>query len=132
MFCLISWETNKVSHWNFVHWYSIKYRIFLWKNHAENVHQKLAPEPFLILLNNPKQRLHAGNSSENKKFWKMIIKKTLKKSTLFFLLNPVHFNDKVIKNKRSLELGSSHSSGYETSSEKFLYSLYIIWRSLMM
>ena len=31
---------------------------FLWKNHTENVHQKLAPDPFLILLNNPKQPLH--------------------------------------------------------------------------
>ena len=34
--------------------------------------------------------------------------------------------DKVIKNKRGLELETIHSSGYETSSEKFLYSLYIL------
>ena len=27
---------------------------FYGKNHAENVHQKTAPDPFLILLNNPK------------------------------------------------------------------------------
>ena len=27
---------------------------FLWKNRAENVHQKLVPDPFIILLNNPK------------------------------------------------------------------------------
>ena len=45
------------------------------KNHAENMHQKLAPDLFLILPNNPKQALHAGNSLENKKFCKMIIKK---------------------------------------------------------
>ena len=32
---------------------------FLRKNHAENVHQKLAPDPFSILLNNPKQSLDA-------------------------------------------------------------------------
>ena len=38
--------------------------------------------------------------------------------------------DKVIKNKMGLELVISRSSGYETSSEKFLYSLYIIWQSL--
>ena len=31
------------------------------ENHAENVHQKLAPDPFLILLNNPKQPSHARN-----------------------------------------------------------------------
>ena len=48
---------------------------FYGKNHAENVHQKLAPDPFLILPNNPKHTLHAGNSFGNKKFWKMIIKK---------------------------------------------------------
>ena len=34
---------------------------FLWKDHAEIVYQKLAPDPFLILLNNPKQLLHARN-----------------------------------------------------------------------
>ena len=27
------------------------------KNHAENVHQKLIPDPFLILVNNPKQHV---------------------------------------------------------------------------
>ena len=31
---------------------------FLWKNHEENVHQN----SHLILLNNPKQPLHARNS----------------------------------------------------------------------
>ena len=30
---------------------------FLWKNHAENVHQKLVVNPVLILVNNPKQPL---------------------------------------------------------------------------
>ena len=41
---------------------------FLLENHAENVQQKLAPEPFLVLLNKPKKSLHAGDSFENKKF----------------------------------------------------------------
>ena len=40
--------------------------------------------------------------------------------------------DKVIKNKRGLEIITSPSSGHETSSEKFLYLLCIIWPSLMM
>ena len=31
------------------------------ENHAENVYQKLIPHPFLILVNNPKQPLHARN-----------------------------------------------------------------------
>ena len=35
------------------------------ENHAEKVHQKLAPDPFLILLNNLKQPLHARNSFKN-------------------------------------------------------------------
>ena len=39
---------------------------------------------------------------------------------------------KVIKNERDLELVTSRPSDHETSSEKFLYSLYIIWPSLMM
>ena len=38
------------------------------KKHAENVHQKLEPDPFLILLNNPKRPLHARNSFSNKVF----------------------------------------------------------------
>ena len=41
-------------------------RNILQKNHAKNMHQKLAPDPFLILLSNPKQRLDARNSFENK------------------------------------------------------------------
>ena len=35
--------------------------------------------------------------------------------------------DKVIKNKRGLELVTSRSSGHKTSSEKFLYLLYIYY-----
>ena len=38
------------------------------KNHAENVHQKLLPDTFLILVNNSKQPLHPRNSFENKMF----------------------------------------------------------------
>ena len=41
---------------------------FLWENHAENVHQKLVPDSFLILVNNPKQPLHARNSFKKKIF----------------------------------------------------------------
>ena len=38
------------------------------ENHDEDVHQKLVPDPFLILLNNPKQPLHARNPFKNKIF----------------------------------------------------------------
>ena len=87
------------------------------------MHQKLAPDPFSIFLNNSKRTLHAGNSFENQKFLKDYYLKALKKSTLTFFSNRVPLMDKVIKNKKSLELVTSSSSGYETSSEKFLYSL---------
>ena len=40
----------------------IKKGTFLWKNHAENVNQKLVLDPFLILVRNQKQQLHARNS----------------------------------------------------------------------
>ena len=45
------------------------------ENHAENMHQTVAPDPSLILLNNPKQPLHTRNSFKNKIFWKRIIEK---------------------------------------------------------
>ena len=51
---------------------------FYRKGHAKNVHQKLAPDPFLVLLNNPKQPLQSRNSFKNEIFWKEIIKKPLR------------------------------------------------------
>ena len=45
------------------------------KNHAENVHKKLIPDPFLVLVNNPKQPLDARNFVTNPIFWKRICKK---------------------------------------------------------
>ena len=53
----------------------IKNGTFLWINHAENGHQKLVPDPFLILLNNPKQLFHARSSFKNKIYWNKVIKK---------------------------------------------------------
>ena len=44
------------------------------ENHVENVQQKLVPDSFLILVNNPKQPLDAKNYFKNKIFSKMIIK----------------------------------------------------------
>ena len=43
--------------------------------HAENMHHKLVPDPFLVLANNSKQPLHGKNYFKNKTFWKRIIKK---------------------------------------------------------
>ena len=40
----------------------------------ENVHQKLVPGSFVILVSNPKEPLYARNSLEYKIFWMGIIK----------------------------------------------------------
>ena len=63
--------------------YSIR-KIFI-KSHAKNVHQKLASDPFFILVNNLKQPLHARNS------FKDILEEYYKKP---FLLKPVPANGK--------------------------------------
>ena len=91
------------------------------ENHAENVLQKLVPDIFFILVNNPKQPFNARDSFKNKIFWKGIIKNLLKKLTLFIFFRIQSLSvDKVIKNKKGLELVTSLCSGYETSSKKFL------------
>ena len=41
---------------------------------VQKMHEKLVPDYFLILVNNPKQPLHAKNSFNNKTFCKRIIK----------------------------------------------------------
>ena len=41
---------------------------FLWKNNAENKHEKIVPDLFTILVNNLKQPLHAINSFNSKIF----------------------------------------------------------------
>ena len=85
---------------------SIKEGTFLWKNHAENVHQKLAPDPCLILLNNPKQPLHGTNSFKKSNILKENYQKALKKLTLFFLSNPISFNGQ--SHQKQKGSGTSH------------------------
>ena len=58
------------------------------------------------------------------------LSKTLKKLTLFFILNPAPLMNKITKDKRGLKLVASCSSGYKTSSEKTLYYWCITWQSL--
>ena len=55
-----------------------------------NVHQKLVPDPFLVLVNNPKQPLHARNPLKIIYFERKL-SKSYKKVNLFLLLNPTHF-----------------------------------------
>ena len=55
------------------------------------------------------------------------LSKTLKEDNIIFSFEPsLLFYEKRVWKKRGLELVTGHSSGYETSSEKFLYLLYII------
>ena len=49
-------------------------------NHTENVHQNLAPNTFLILLNNLKHPLHTRNSFKIR-YFKRGLSKALKKLT---------------------------------------------------
>ena len=64
-------------------------------------------------------------------FWKGIIKNLQKIKLYFFFPTQSFLMGKVIKKKRNLELVTSLSSGYKTSSKKIIYWLYIIWPSLM-
>ena len=50
--------------------------------HSENVHQKLVPDPLLILVNNPKQPLHTRNYF--KRYFEIVLSKTLKKVNFIF------------------------------------------------
>ena len=68
----------------------IKEGTFLWKNHAQNVHQMLAPDPFLILLNNPKQPLHARNSLKIR-YSEKGLSKSIKKVKFIFSFKPSPF-----------------------------------------
>ena len=61
------------------------------------------------------------------------LSKSLKKVNIyFFFWTQSLLMDKVIKIKKGLELVTSCSLGYKTSTEKFLYLLCIMWQSLMM
>ena len=64
------------------------------------MHQKLVPDPFFILVNNPKQPLPAKNYFKNKKG---DYQKPFKKSTLIFLSNPVPFNGQSYKKQKGLK-----------------------------
>ena len=88
------------------------------ENHAEIMHRKRVWDPYLILVNNPKEPLHVRNCLK----WDVLIedcRKALKKITFFFRTQFLLIN-KIIKKKRNLNLGTSHSSSCKTSSDKFL------------
>ena len=61
----------------------------MWQNYAENVHWKLVPDPFLILVTIPKQKLF--QETLLKTYFERRLSKILKNLTLFFLFHPLHF-----------------------------------------
>ena len=60
--------------------------IFMQK-HAENVHQRLVPDSFLILVKNPKQPLHARNISKIRYFERRLVR-SRKTVTFIFYFEP--------------------------------------------
>ena len=107
------------------------------------MNQKLVPDPSFILVNNPKQQLHARNSFK-KIYWKKIIKNLFKSYLYFFFQSQSLLMDKFLKNKSSLELVTSDSSGYKKQVDKnyfisnilsdqvwwWLFMVGIIWQFL--
>ena len=85
------------------------------KDIAENVHQKLVPDPIVILVNSLNSQIYARDPLENKLFWKRIIKKTR-----FFLCAQYLLMDKIMKTKRCLELVTTLFLCRKTCLEKFL------------
>ena len=86
------------------------------------MHQKLVSDSFLILVNSPKQQVYARSFLENQILWKRVIKKILKKLTWFFLCTHSLLMDKIVKNKRGLELITTLSLCCKTWLEKYFFS----------
>ena len=81
------------------------------------MHQKLVPDSFFILVNNPKESLHARNIFKIR-YFERGLSKTLKKLTYIFLCWTLSIlMDKVIQNKRGLELVTSHTLGYKITKQ---------------
>ena len=67
---------------------------------------KASLSPFLIIVNDPKQSLHARIFLKNKIFWNRIVKNL----TLFFLSNSVPFNGQNYQKQKGP--GTSHQSPF--------------------
>ena len=88
-----------------------------------NLPLKLVPDPFFILVNNPKQPLHARNSFKN--ILKRDYQNPLKKLTLFFLSNPVPFNEQSYQKQKGP--GTSDQSLFRLLNKFTKISLLIIY-----
>ena len=85
------------------------------------MHQKLPPDPFLILLNNPKQPLHTINSFKNKVFWKRTIKKPLKSLLIF----SVPFNGQSYQKQKRSE--TRHQSLFRSQNKFRKITLFVAY-----
>ena len=71
------------------------------------MHQKRVPDTFLILVDNPKEPLHARNFFK-KRYFERELSKSLNKVVLFFLSKPDPFDAQVYEKQK--EPGSSDQS----------------------
>ena len=79
------------------------------------MHQKQAPDAFLVLLNNPKQPLHSRNYFKMRYFEKGL-SKSLKKVNFIFPFEPSPFNGQSYQKQK--ETGTSAQS-FSRSRNKF-------------
>ena len=65
------------------------------------MHQNLVPDPFLILINNPKHPLHARNSLRVR-YFERGLSNSFKKVYFIFSFKPSPFKNKIMKKTRGL------------------------------
>ena len=82
------------------------------------MHQKLVPDPFLILVNTAKQPLHAQNYFKKLDILKKNCRKVLKKLTLYFLSNAIPFNGYDYKQQKEPGTSDQSLSGYKNKFRK--------------
>ena len=80
-----------------------------------------SPRPLFYFGKQPKTAIACKEFLQKQDILEGIIKSLLKIKLYFFFPDQSLLIDKVIKNKKGLELVTSPSSGYKTSSKKFLY-----------
>ena len=80
-----------------------------------------SPRPLFYFGKQPKTAIACKEFLQKQDILEGIIKSLLKIKLYFFFPNQSLLIDKVIKNKKGLELVTSPSSGYKISSKKFIY-----------
>ena len=80
-----------------------------------------SPRPLFYFGKQPKTAIACKEFLQKQDILEGIIKSLLKIKLYFFFPDQSLLIDKVIKNKKGLELVTSPSSGYKISSKKFIY-----------